>query len=50
MENKPILLSDVTDVIGHVYLNFHEIDTNSQKFIPKIYFFKIKGFNENFQL
>ena len=32
---KPILPSDVTDIIWRVYLNFHKIDTNSQKFYPE---------------
>ena len=44
LEIKLILLSDVTDVIWRVYLNFHEINTNSQKLYPeKLYVFEWKG-------
>ena len=38
-----ILLTDVTDVILCVYLNFHKINANSRKFYPEK-IFKIKGF------
>ena len=43
-KTKPIILSDVTDVIWCVYLNFHEIDNNSQKFYPENLTFYNKGF------
>ena len=48
VENKPILSSDVTNIIWGVYLNYQKINTNSQKFIPKSYFFELKGFIQKF--
>ena len=49
VENKPILPSDVTDVIWRVYLIFHQINTNSQKFYPEnLLFFTLKGFIQKF--
>ena len=44
LKTKPIIPSDVTDVIWCVYLNFHEIDNNSQKFYPENLTFYNKGF------
>ena len=42
---KPILPSDVTDVIWHIYLNFHKIDTNLQKVYPENLVFSDIGFH-----
>ena len=44
VENKPILPSEITDVIWRVYLNFHEINTNSWKFYPENLLFQVKWF------
>ena len=44
VENKPILPSEIADVIWRVYLNFHEINTNSWKFYPENLLFQVKWF------
>ena len=43
-KTKSILRSDITNVIWRVYLNFHKIDTISQKNYPKNLVFYDKGF------
>ena len=46
-KTKSILQSDITDVIWRVYLNFHEIDTNSQSLSQNLVF-EDKGFYVKF--